>query len=91
MFGAKFEFNFLPLIIDLFQSLLCLFGCCSLSGVFTKETPSVQSVGVRNGVPGVKTCGLDGVRMSDANELIDEVELLREHVVKTENKNIKSM
>lgn len=47
--------------------------------------PSGQSVGVRNGVPGVKTGGVDGVVLiwSDAKELIDEVELLREHVVKT--------
>lgn len=72
-------------MMDLFHSLLCLLGCCSLRGVFTMETPSVQSVGVRSGVPGVNTCGLDGVLMSDAKELIDEVELLREHVVKTES------
>lgn len=70
--------------MDLFQSLVCLLGCCSFSGVFTIETPSVQSVvGVRRGVPGVKTCGLEGVRISEAKELIDEVELLREHVVRT--------
>lgn len=62
--------------MDLFQSrFCCLFGCCSLSGVLT---PSVQSVGVR----GVKMGGLDGVRMSEAKELIDDVELLREHAVK---------
>lgn len=66
-------------MMDLFQSrFCCLFGCCSLSGVLT---PSVQSVGVR----GVKTGGLDGVRISEAKELIDEVELLREHVVKATN------
>lgn len=73
--------------MDLFHSLLCLLGCCSLSGVFTMETPSVQSVGVRRGVPGIKTWGLEGVRMSDAKELIDEVELLREHVVRTKNED----
>lgn len=71
--------------MDLFQSLLCLLGCCSLSGAFTMETPSVQSVGVRRGVPGVKTGGVVGVVLliSEAKEFIDEVELLREHVVKT--------
>lgn len=71
----------LPLITPFPQ--LILLGCCSLRGVFIWVTVvgamSGQSEGVLSGLPGdgvVSIDGLEGFLISEANELIDDVELL---------------
>lgn len=85
----KEEKAYSPLITFLLQSRFNLFGCCSFKGVFAWDTLVLMSgqSGERNGDAGEgvgKIDGLAGPLISEADEFIDEVELLLETVLAAE-------